>query len=322
MNIVNNLKNFLLASTLLIPLKLQADITLGWEPSPSIDISDYLVYVQEVGGATTRYGALTNAQADGTIIRNISGLKNNAVYRFFVTARDSNKQESEPSNTILSVNLNYPQGSTNKNNTTEYLIRPDDVLPPTLIFTNTPALSDYIQLSTNYSKGTLQNPFLTKTGYITLEGIVSDDKTFISSLKFQSQNSTNLEISYKAEGGPFRITSYFPQQGTNEFYISQTDFAGNTETNKFYIINTKNQSFSDQNYNPLLHLSVNLDGQKFISFNTYNIGTYTIQGTIDLKNWEYIFSTNSILEQTIKFTPEDKTYPFEFYKLLTPINNP
>jgi hypothetical protein len=93
------------------------EITLQWEPSPSPGVIGYKVYYQKdapklpLSGTEADQGS-SPIDVENSLMASISGLQENAVYYFSVTAYDSNNAESTFSNivsTSMMLLLHKPQ---------------------------------------------------------------------------------------------------------------------------------------------------------------------------------------------------------------------
>lgn len=88
------------------------EITLQWEPSPSPGVIGYKVYYQQgapnlpLSGTEADQGS-SPIDVENSLIASISGLQEDAVYYFSVTAYDSNHNESTFSN-IVSTGWTLP----------------------------------------------------------------------------------------------------------------------------------------------------------------------------------------------------------------------
>jgi hypothetical protein len=81
------------------------EITLQWEPSPSPGVIGYKVYYQQGTpnlplSGNEAYQGSSPIDVENSLMATISGLKEEAVYYFSVTAYDSNKNESTFSNIV------------------------------------------------------------------------------------------------------------------------------------------------------------------------------------------------------------------------------
>src|SRR5688572_16549962 len=72
-----------------------ARVTLRWDPSPDSNVVGYRVHAQQIGAAPK-----TSLDVSNTSVATIDNLVEGATYSIYITAYDSSRVESDPSNQV------------------------------------------------------------------------------------------------------------------------------------------------------------------------------------------------------------------------------
>lgn len=90
---------------LLIPAQVIAfNVTLGWDASPSQDVSSYTIHY----GTNSGYPKANTQTVGDTLEGTIAGLTEGTTYYFVVTANDWEGRESGPSNEVRTDGITTP----------------------------------------------------------------------------------------------------------------------------------------------------------------------------------------------------------------------
>jgi len=85
------------------------NVTLAWEPSPSSDIKEYVVYYDTISGNPKSNSMVAGDKLEFTV----PGLGDGIMYYFHVTAKDWEGRESGPSNEVRTDGIITPDTGQN-----------------------------------------------------------------------------------------------------------------------------------------------------------------------------------------------------------------